>query len=322
MTGLLNAYFAGLLALAACLLATPALAEGECRDWNVAGSWHIAQSNGTEVTLRLQQTGAQLSGVGEYSYYNNDTHRVQTVGGPIEGALENGNLVRVTVFWSNSTAGHYTGQVEPDGGMTGYTVDQNDPNNRATFRASGYAQCLARVTVAPPARTGLQLGRVQPRPGSPPSPARTMCEMAVSARARNSPAAPALENLCAAQGGPPPSVAFGRVPPPSAPTPPTPEPTAEAPPVDPADLDRLAATGADIAALDPPVMEARNAQSGAFYRSGFDVATALFGDPALGAQGNTRMGPGSQRIRAALGAAGQRGFDDSVTFHRARGYAH
>ncbi len=57
-----------------------------------------------------------------------------------------------------------------------------------------------------------------------------------------------------------------------------------------------------------------------FYQLGFDIATGLFGDPALGAQGNTLMGPGSQRIRDTLSAAGQRGFDDSVKFHLARDY--
>src|SRR5260221_12572795 len=102
--------FAGLLAFAASLAAAPAFAEGECLEWNVAGSWHIVQSNGTQVTLRLQQTGTHLQGVGEYSYYNNDTNKVQTIGGPVDGQLEHGRFIRGTVFWANRPPGHSRGQ--------------------------------------------------------------------------------------------------------------------------------------------------------------------------------------------------------------------
>jgi hypothetical protein len=52
-----------------------------------------------------------------------------------------------------------------------------------------------------------------------------------------------------------------------------------------------------------------------FYRLGFDIATGIFGNPALGAQGNTAWGPGSQKIRDSLSPAGQRGFNASVKFH-------
>lgn len=202
----------GLLALTASMASAPAFAAGECLDWNVAGSWHLRQSNGTEVTLRLQQTGTHLQGVGEYSHYNNDTHKVQTIGGPVDGSLEHGGVIRLTVFWSNSTAGHYTGQVEADGGMTGYTVDQNDPSNKATFRASGYPQCVSRAAAAPSAKPTMALGRVQSPAGTPAATAGTICEAAASARARNSPAAPGLERQCAASK---PTVQLGRVPEPT-----------------------------------------------------------------------------------------------------------
>ena len=59
-----------------------------------------------------------------------------------------------------------------------------------------------------------------------------------------------------------------------------------------------------------------------FYKLGFDIASGLFGDPAMGAAGNTLMGPGSEKIRDSLSDAGQRGFDASVAFHQARDYNH
>ena len=86
------------------------------------------------------------------------------------------------------------------------------------------------------------------------------------------------------------------------------------------DLDALAAVGAAIAAQDPAVAEARNAKASPFYQLGFDIASGLFGDPALGSAGDTVMGPGSESIRNSLSAAGQRGFNASVQLHQARDY--
>ena len=53
----------------------------------------------------------------------------------------------------------------------------------------------------------------------------------------------------------------------------------------------------------------------ALYCLGFDIATAIFGDPVLGARGNTLIGPGSEKIRATLGRDGQQGFNDSLAFN-------
>ncbi len=78
--------------------------------------------------------------------------------------------------------------------------------------------------------------------------------------------------------------------------------------------------GAAIARQDPDVQEARTADRDVFYWLGFDIATAIYGDPALGAQGNTATGPNAFKIRDALSPAGQNGFNDSVAFHLARSY--
>lgn len=84
---------------------------------------------------------------------------------------------------------------------------------------------------------------------------------------------------------------------------------------------QLAAVGAAIAREDDEVLQARTADRDVFYWLGFDIATGIFGDPALGARGNTATGPGSLGIRdALLSAAARRGFDDAVTFHLARTY--
>ena len=85
----------------------------------------------------------------------------------------------------------------------------------------------------------------------------------------------------------------------------------------------LAARGAAIAKVDPIVADARQSyrlggrtvESDVFFRLGFDIATGIFGDAALGAQGNTATGPGSLKIRNALSSPARKGFDASVAFH-------
>ena len=74
--------------------------------------------------------------------------------------------------------------------------------------------------------------------------------------------------------------------------------------------------GEAVANADSAVATARSADPSILFRLGFDVATGLFGSRALGAQGDTVMGPGKQRIRDELGAVAQRGFDAAMKFYR------
>jgi hypothetical protein len=83
---------------------------------------------------------------------------------------------------------------------------------------------------------------------------------------------------------------------------------------------KLVATGAEIASKDPVVAQARNANGNHIYRLGFDIATAIFGNPALGAQGNTQVGPGALGIQNGLPRTARRGFDDAVKLHLNRNY--
>jgi hypothetical protein len=79
-----------------------------------------------------------------------------------------------------------------------------------------------------------------------------------------------------------------------------------------------ATKGAAIAEGDSAIAEVRNAKTDVFYKLGFDIATAIFGDPARGAQGNTATGPGSLGIRNSLSSAGQSGFNDSLALNLSR----
>ena len=82
----------------------------------------------------------------------------------------------------------------------------------------------------------------------------------------------------------------------------------------------LAQIGASIVERDPTTASTRNHSTDVFYRLGFDIATALYGNPALGSRGNTAFGPGAQRIRDALSPKAKLGFSDAANFHLNRKY--
>jgi hypothetical protein len=78
----------------------------------------------------------------------------------------------------------------------------------------------------------------------------------------------------------------------------------------------FAARGAAVARANPLVEAARTTKEPpGLYWLGFDVATGIFGDPALGALGNTQTGPGALKIRDSLSDAGKRGFNASMRLH-------
>ncbi len=84
---------------------------------------------------------------------------------------------------------------------------------------------------------------------------------------------------------------------------------------------QFAAAGAIIARADPAVAAAHNVESDVFYWLGFDIASAIFGDLALGALGDTEMNDEHTRILNGLSPAGQRGFTASMQYHLSRDYA-
>ena len=89
-----------------------------------------------------------------------------------------------------------------------------------------------------------------------PNPPRPTCDAAREARARNKPSAPGLEESCHVE---------------------------------------LAAKGAAVAQVDAVVAQDRAAEADVLFQHGFDIATGIFGDPALGANGNHLHGTGISR---------------------------
>lgn len=218
----------GWLALAAASVTTPAFAQTACQQWDMRGRWTLIQSNDTAVSVTLEQAGDGFSGQASFGHWVDDDFFLCNIGscgkdyvsfsGPAVGTL-NGNSFELTVYWSDNAIGVYTGQVGPQGLIVGSTFDKNDPATTAQWHSDRVAACLIAAPTAP-AKPTLVLGRVQVPAGTPASPPKTMCEMAASARARNSPAAPGLERQCneylaahpATAASTAPTVVFERVP--------------------------------------------------------------------------------------------------------------
>lgn len=320
------------LALLSCLLASlfPLGARAQCQQWDATGGWKAIQSNitvegdDTQPVFSLEQTGSELRGSARF-------HRAARGEGDrdhnasVDGTISNATI-ELTAYWDDGSIGVYTGAINPIGRAEGDAYDRLNPRNRAHWYSERRFNCMV---AAPVPKATVHLGRVSPR--TAPTPGMSICDAAKSARARNSPAAPSLERRCVAEGGTPAGAAPGATELKNdhsalaALLGPAPATTSAAlAPIDPAQRNTLAANGAQIAQIDPSVAEARAVEANAdeTYRQGFDIATGLFGDPALGAEGNTVMGPGSAAIRDSLDASGQRGFNDSVAFHLAREYRH
>ena len=73
--------------------------------------------------------------------------------------------------------------------------------------------------------------------------------------------------------------------------------------------------GLAVVKADPAADSARKLLPVGLSWLGFDIASGIFGNPALGALGNTAMGPGSRKIRASLDNDGQIGFDAAVALY-------
>ena len=223
-------------------LSTPALAADTRAQWGLPSEVSLMQTNqsrgsqGTRLTVR--QTGNQFSGQGQHSYaadrpsgYGFSTSTGRSSKGPVVGTVS-GSSFEATIYWDNKSIGVYTGQIGPQGLLVGRTYDKTDPAAVADFYSSKPLECLATSQSAPvpgaaPTKPTLALGRVHAPVGTPPSPPKTLCESAASARARNSPVAPRLEERCKQYLAAHP-VATAPTPPPSN-DPPTPNPPVTAP---------------------------------------------------------------------------------------------
>jgi hypothetical protein len=215
-------------------------------------------------------------------------------------------------------------------GLSYKTNPQGCPSGQVAVgvhgRAGTWLDAMGLICGAPRRDTsGKALGRVQ---STTPAVAMSVCDRAKDARARNSPAAAALQAQCDASKGPP--VALGRVQKPAGASDPVPicdqaqsararnSPVAaqlearcraigggQGMPVE-KTPDQLAAAGKILANADPLATELRKRQPAGNQR-GFDIGMAS-------AEDQTTWGPEKQKILTSLNGGEQEGFKVAVSY--------
>lgn len=191
--------------LSAFTLSAPA--QAACDQWDMPAKMSLSQNSGTSTEVELTPSEGGFTGTASYSWYNHEYDRTYVRSGVVDGTFD-GASINFTIHWeveiqglgtSVNSTGVYTGTVGPQGRMTGTTYDADHPEVTATWFAREALQCHAPAAPPRSAPAPVTLGRVQPPPGSTPSPPQTICERARAARERNSPTASMLEARCAAE---------------------------------------------------------------------------------------------------------------------------
>jgi hypothetical protein len=195
-----------------------AAADAECSRWDLNGEWKLVQTNETAPTFTLQQSENALQGSATYWYTHesecvlafcgDDYYRVDA---SVDGTV-NGDSFEIVAYWNNGTTGVYTGKIGPQGRIQGSGYDRQHPQTMANWYSDRTAKCLVGTpgTGGRIGTTSSALGTASPEPvraqgrvrlpgGAPAKSTLSICEAAVKARARNSPAAPGLEKSCREQ---------------------------------------------------------------------------------------------------------------------------
>lgn len=136
--GLGALFFSSLTAL------LPAPAHAQCKQWDVGGTWHAIQSNGSRVEMILLMRETEVTGTAR------DLPGALKI--PVTGTMV-GNKFNVTIYWHGGNVGVYRGTVDAGGGMKGTTFDRSDPGGaRATWYSNRSMTCAdARAPVYPQA---------------------------------------------------------------------------------------------------------------------------------------------------------------------------
>lgn len=134
---------------AAVLFGIPQPASADCVLWDLNGQWEFWQSNKTKATFELQQDGAgKIVGKGHfYTKAPDGTSFGEAGEGTVTGNMA-GNRFSVVAKWSAAKSGEYSGEIGPEGQLSGFTSDLQRPEVRATWHewAGRRAKCMTAQT--------------------------------------------------------------------------------------------------------------------------------------------------------------------------------
>ena len=100
---------------------------------NVSGQWQIRQGNGFFVNVNIAQNGTGLSGSAQcFTGEGDDFHEVVSM--ETDGSVSDTHFL-FNISWNNGTRGRYSARFEPDGTLTGVTVDVMHPESQATWQS-------------------------------------------------------------------------------------------------------------------------------------------------------------------------------------------
>jgi hypothetical protein len=137
-------------ALCTAGLAPPSLAADTCAQWAFQGPLALRHSNGTVVNLTNgEQSGTRFTASGRYypppsstaqGPFGSSILKHRDVNGHAVGTVV-GNAFEATVYWGSSSIGVYSGQVGPQGQLTGHTRDKTDPTEESDFQSDRPLAC-------------------------------------------------------------------------------------------------------------------------------------------------------------------------------------
>jgi hypothetical protein len=99
---------------------------------DASGPWALVQSNGSTVSLELNQAGPEITG----------TAYEGAIGmGRVSGSVQ-GTRVFFDIYWPNGTIGAYSGRIGADGLVHhGFTYDKQHQESRATWYSTRPMSC-------------------------------------------------------------------------------------------------------------------------------------------------------------------------------------
>ncbi len=150
------------------ILVLPSGALAACNGtWDLSGRWYLSQANGYLVVLDLRTSATTTSLKGRAAYQLGVSDRV-------DGMMTGRVSFSFTVPWSAGAVGVYSGDIDGDGRIRGYTFDQNHPEAVVAWQGDRAADCRTAAATTPsgpskqPGASRLnQLGDVKlPPPGT------------------------------------------------------------------------------------------------------------------------------------------------------------
>jgi hypothetical protein len=149
------------IALVLFMVLPPSAASADCKgEWDVSGNWTITQDNGITAAFELREVKYNnglfgwwqvYAGSAAFSAAGSDpmVAAPESQKGTVEGGFHSEYEFELTVKWNSGDVGIYTGDVDSEGNVAGFTERENarGPGTGAKWHGDGQAKCKPRPAV-------------------------------------------------------------------------------------------------------------------------------------------------------------------------------